>query len=87
MRNGEDRRKVDEILREAMTHARMERCGFGNICAPSAPATFENGNAITESNVTDFIKERTRLWRESWLISAIARVQNILADRDEWDGL
>ena len=60
------------LLRDARTAATMERMEVSNICArQTEPVLFENGDAVTEGVVSDFIRERTRIYRESWIISTI----------------
>lgn len=64
-------RLLDE-LRAARGHATMERASFHNCChLPSAPAEFEDGRRVIERNVTDFIRERTHIYRASWIIGPL----------------
>lgn len=54
-----------EVLREVYKHLLMENCSFSNI----GPSDDEVGRLPTnETEVTEFIKRRTRLWRESWIL-------------------
>lgn len=62
------------ILREVRKHLRMETCSFGNLWGRNEPPKFEDGRAVTEANVTEFINERTKLWRESWVLPGLDEV-------------
>ena len=61
--------KVIKKLEEALRLAKMERISFGfdtdRLTLGSGP---DHGQ---EHGVTDFIKERTRIYRQTWLIPAI----------------
>lgn len=59
------RRQVLADLHAALRAARMERASFSNICNPNDDC------GVTEKNVTEFIKERTRRYRESWIIGPL----------------
>lgn len=62
------------ILRveSALAHASMFNAGFSNICVGgSERPRFTDGRLVTEANVTEFIRERTDLWRRTWIISPL----------------
>lgn len=60
------RTKLLEVLYEVRDTATMERSGFGQIHQPQNP-----GYPTEEGQVTDFIRERTDLWRRSWIIGPL----------------
>lgn len=79
--------KLRILISDARNIASMDNASFRNITAhPSMPPLFEDGRAVTEFNVTEFIKERTKLWRESWivypLVEAIDMIDAERRDRD-----
>lgn len=51
-------------LRQVVTDAKMERASFSQLASKGPFPT-------TESEVTEFIKQRTRLYRESWIIGPL----------------
>jgi hypothetical protein len=53
-------------IKTALNHARMENASFGSVA---------DGEIVlrNKDEVDAFIKERTRLWRESWLIPPLER--------------
>lgn len=60
-------RKQEEILRllnAALESARLTRADFGQINSSGSFPT-------QERQVTKFIRERTRLYRESWIVSPL----------------
>ena len=65
-------RKIRALIAEARRHATMENAGFKDICASGVPMF--NGEPLTEKHVTEFIKERTRLHRESWILPDLDEV-------------
>ncbi len=68
-----------KLLKAARGYAAMEHMSVSNICVnPRSAPTFEDGRRVTEANVSDFIRERTRIYRESWLISAIDEVTKLV---------
>lgn len=62
------------ILKDVRKHLSMETCGFDRMCGRTSAPTFEDGRAVTESNVTEFIRERTRLWLHSWVLPGLDEV-------------
>jgi len=63
--------KALKLLRERI-EMRPDRCSFG-MPGPVEPQRYPT----KEAEVDDFIRERTRLWRETWLLSVIdALVEN-----------
>lgn len=63
-------RQLRKIIADAREIATMERAGFRELGHGSA-LTFEDGSTVTESNVTEFIRERTRLWRSTWILGPL----------------
>ena len=58
-------------LREVRRMLTMETMSVGEIFDVNGPPKFADGRAVTEKNVSDFIRERTRLWRESWVLGPL----------------
>lgn len=61
-------------LREVYNHLQMQTCSFDRIGTPKAQPRLDDGTIVTERNVTQFIRERTRLWRESWVLGPLLDV-------------
>lgn len=85
-------KKVLKLLRDAATSATLKTAQFGSVCADqeplrSAPVKFNDGRIVTESNVTEFIRERVRLYHKSWIIgrieSAIEEIQSMVPHKFE----
>lgn len=65
------KREILEILNRVLVDTRMERAGFSQLHTKGPfPAT--------EGEVTEFIKERTRIYRESWIISPLERAIRLI---------
>jgi hypothetical protein len=65
------------LISRALDHARMERASFSeNLLKPEFPLP------KTEAEVTAFIKGRTKLWRESWLIPPLEQALSKIKMRD-----
>lgn len=64
-------RRINEVLRDAQRTLAMETADFSQI-VPTTPLP------KTEAEVTDFIRERTRLWRDSWIDAPIQEALNLL---------
>lgn len=67
--------KVKKILKQvelARRYALMESAEFGSVSAgqvtPEPPVRMLNGDLVTESNVTAFIRERVRIYHAAWII-------------------
>lgn len=61
--------KIIANLEQALSFAKMERASFG---FPTDRLTIGPGRDYGQQHtVDDFIKERTRLYRETWLIPQI----------------
>ena len=66
------KKRIIGLVSDALKHVRMESCSFSDICCDQKKApTFADGRKVTEENVTAFIVERTRLWRQSWVESPL----------------
>lgn len=64
-------RKANELLKivnEVIRTAKMESCSFNSICGEGQPLP------TSEKEVTEFIKQRTDLWRETWIINELEKV-------------
>ncbi len=60
--------RIIQRLQEVRRLSTMDRMSVNDICATgSSPATFEDGRPVLESNVSDFIRERLRLYNASWI--------------------
>lgn len=67
------KRDILKNLEEALEATRMEKAGFGDICS-NKTVTLE------ESEVTDFIRERTLLYRRTWIIYRLERAIEIIKE-------
>ncbi len=63
------KRELREKLAEIRAIATMENAGF-NLMWPDA----KDPLPTTENQVTPFIRERTRLWRASWIIGPLDEI-------------
>ena len=68
------KREVLELLNRALTDAQMERASFSQI-HPKGPFP------TCEAEVDKFIKDRTRLYRESWIIGPLRQAIKLI-ERD-----
>lgn len=68
------KREVLELLNRALIDAQMERANFNSLIP------LEN-LPKTEGEVTEFIKGRTRLYRESWIVSPLKQAIKLI-ERD-----
>lgn len=60
------------LIRETIDSAQMNKAAFDQLCG--------DGQDLpkTEKQVTAFIKERTRLYRESWIINRLRRIDDLI---------
>ena len=58
-----------EQLQKLLRLAKMEDCGFG----PGVVSFEDNFEREPPVDVTVFIREKTRVWRETWMIPIIKR--------------
>lgn len=65
------KREVLELLNRALTDAYMERASFSQLHARGPFPT-------NEAEVDKFIKDRTRLYRESWIIGPLKRAIRLI---------
>lgn len=68
--------KVLTMLKRAAEYASLKTAEFGNIHrsiedGPTAPVKFADGRLVTETNVTEFIRERVHYHHETWVIGYI----------------
>lgn len=66
----QEREALITELKELLVIAKMERANFDHYPAEEVVANFIKGEP-NPTTVTDFIKERTELWRKSWLIGPL----------------
>lgn len=64
-------RRIIERLQEARRASTMERMSVDNFGTGKTLATFEDGSPVLDNEVSDFIRERTRLYRETWVTSPL----------------
>lgn len=64
------KKQIPEV-KEMLRIAKMENAGFG---FPEDIVTFHG----RETHIDEFIKEQTRLYRETWLIAPLERLLNEL---------
>ena len=56
-----------EKLKKVLGHVKLENCSFDCVIG-------DNNIKIEKGKVTDFIKERTRLFRETWIIPVLENI-------------
>lgn len=60
------------VLKEVRESATMERAGFG---MPEDRVTWSGGfNGEGSAHPTEYIREQTRLYRESWIIAPLDKL-------------
>ena len=77
------RKAIEDVLR----HADMATASFGwdkvttshNAMDPDGRA----GNGTVDVDVTEFVRRRTRIWRETWLIEPLRAI--LAADDANWN--
>lgn len=58
-------RRLDDMIRDANNGGTHR-----DLCAGiDSPVRLKNGDLVTERNVDAFIHERTRVWRDTWIIA------------------
>lgn len=57
-----------KTLKEIRLDSTMKRAGFGSVIGENAPYP------KNEHEVTTFIKKRTKVWREAWLIEPLDKI-------------
>jgi hypothetical protein len=65
------KKELEELkseLEEVRRRLTMEHSHFGDITRPGKIYK------LTESEISDFIREKTRLWRETWILHPLARM-------------
>jgi hypothetical protein len=72
-------RELEDVLR----HATLNTSSFGHIGTMADGADFP----VDEREVDAFIRERTRIYRRSWILSPLLRVINTLRIRDRQDAI
>jgi hypothetical protein len=65
------KREVLELLNRALVDAHMERAAFSQL-HPKGPFP------TSEAEVDKFIKDRTRLYRESWIIGPLKQAIKLI---------
>jgi hypothetical protein len=73
MRNTRIPAKHIRNLEEALSFAKLERASFG-FAAEKVTVHAQMGNPEETMSIDQFINDRTRIYRESWLIPAIQKV-------------
>lgn len=71
----QERRRLIELLSRAYADATMSNSAFDHIC-------IEAGEDLpkSEKEVTAFIRNRTDLWRRSWILSPLEDALSILTE-------
>ncbi len=72
-----DYQELLKCIQEAKETATMETAGFDSIgrCDDPSDSPQEAGESVTS-----FIRRRTRIWRESWLVVPLERAERILKE-------
>jgi hypothetical protein len=67
--------RIIDRLQHVRRVSTLETSSFRNICAfKESPAKFEDGRAVTEGNVDEFIRERVRLHHSSWITQPLEEI-------------
>lgn len=61
-------------IRDAIASATMERAGFNGMNSDGVTITEGKQEPVYHNSLTGFIKERTRLFRQSWIIAPLEEV-------------
>lgn len=64
-------KKLTQLLEKILEDAKMERAHFGHLTSKGPFPT-------TEAEVTEFVKERTRIYRQSWIISPLEEALSLV---------
>lgn len=67
------KRRLIKILEQAHFDATMEQASFSRINTTDSLPKSEN-------EVTAFIRERTRIWRQSWILSPLEEALKIIKE-------
>lgn len=73
---------IQSALGKARAAATLENAEFGSVWrnqGTPVPVKMADGSPVTEANVTDFIRERTRLYRDTWVIPRIEEALALIA--------
>ena len=73
------KRSVLELLESALKSSRLELSEFGSIFPEEGCLPYPK----TEKDVTPFIRERTALYRKTWLIDPLLEAIEILGGKHE----
>lgn len=73
-------KRIISLIKEADKHASLEYAAFGRLGTRDAVLKFEDGRLVTESNVTDFIRERVRAHHNSWVRGPIQTALKLLQE-------
>ena len=73
-------RQIEKLLREAIKASDMTRAAFDDICSDPRGTPMHNGAPLTEGRVTEFIKARTRLYRETCITARIIWALELIAE-------
>ena len=72
--------KLIALLREASEHAEMEHADFGGFWVQGdKPLPFPK----TDKEVTPFVKERTKTYRQSWIIRPLHNAIHLIESNGE----
>ena len=71
-----DYQELLKYVREAKEMATMESASFCN----GSPVDEEDAPQKAGESVTDFIRRRTKIWRDSWLIRPLEEAERILKE-------
>lgn len=70
-------------IRDAIGSAGMKRAGFDGMNRDGITITEGEGEPTYYNSMTGFIVERTRLYRQSWIVSPLERVLKWSASSDD----
>lgn len=68
-------RELVSVLRDVRQHTTMQHMSVGNgAFVHDKTLKFPDGRLVNEDNLDEFIRERTRIFRESWIIPFLDEV-------------
>lgn len=70
-------------IKEALSSAKMERASFDSMNKEGVTIKEGKGKPEHHASLTEFIKERTRLYRDSWIVARLERILRWSAATDD----
>lgn len=73
---------IQKALQQAYNASTLKNSEFGPVWRNQGkpiPVTMADGSPVTENNVTDFIRERTHLYRATWVLPFIQEAMDLVS--------